>query len=271
MSLPTHCPSCGHELSWCDNNVNLVCTNTMGCPKQQIMLVESFIKKLGVENASAKSLEKWNIHTMDDLLEFTPNLGSKSETAFFNSLGSKMFNTSKFEVLSCMYYKGAGRKSMMKIFDFYSITELDSMAADPIMIMAPFPEGFKETSIGNMIESWDVNIAFMYKIMDDARWIEQFDDSYDKMEAKPATSSILQDMVFCFTGALSSMSRPEAQQRVTANGGTFSTSVTKKTTHLVTADPSKLTTKLKKAQANGVIIMGETEFIELCGARGGNS
>lgn len=261
--LPTHCPSCGHAVTWDANRVNLVCPNTAECPAQQIMMVESFIKKLGVENASAKSLERWGIFTLGDLVNFTPNLTSKSETSFFNSLGVKVFNQSKFDILSCMYYKGAGRKSMMKVFDFYSITELDQMASDPTMIMAPYPDGFQETSITNLLQDWEANITFMYKLMNDARWIDQFDDSYDKMEAAPLTSSILDGMTFCFTGALETMTRPEAQQRATANGGEFSSSVTKKTTHLVTADTTKLTTKMKKAQANGVIILSEDDYIAL--------
>jgi NAD-dependent DNA ligase len=260
-NLPTYCPACGSTLEWSENNVDLVCVDTLRCSAQQIMIVESFVKKLGIENASAKSLKKWGISTMQDLLTFVPN--GKNANKFYDAMKDKMFNQSKFEILSCMYYNGSGRKSMMKIFEHYTLSELDNMFSNPMLIMAPYPEGFQEKSITNMLQTWGDNITFIYKLMDDERWVEQFDDSYDKMEAAPTSSNICEGMVFCFTGALSSMSRPEAQKKVTANGGQFATSVTKKVTHLVTADPTKLTTKLKKAQSNGVIIMSELEFNKL--------
>ena len=64
--------------------------------------------------------------------------------------------------------------------------------------------------------------------------------------------------VFCLSGALpSGISRSQKQELLIANGASIAKTVTSKVTHLLVADPMADTSKIRKAQKAGVIILDE--------------
>jgi DNA ligase (NAD+) len=69
---------------------------------------------------------------------------------------------------------------------------------------------------------------------------------------------------FVVTGALETMGRDEAAEKIRALGGTFQTSVAKDTTYLV-AGGKVGASKLKKAEAYGTKIIDEAALLELLG------
>ena len=74
---------------------------------------------------------------------------------------------------------------------------------------------------------------------------------------------------FVITGKLDSMTRTEAEAKVRELGGAAGSSVTRKTTHLVAgADPGS---KLDKAQALGITILSEAEFLQMIEPKGYSS
>ncbi len=75
-------------------------------------------------------------------------------------------------------------------------------------------------------------------------------------------SGKLAGLSFVITGALDSMGRDEAAERIRAQGGTFQSSVGKDTTYLV-AGGKVGASKLKKAEAYGTKIITEAELLEL--------
>jgi DNA ligase (NAD+) len=83
------------------------------------------------------------------------------------------------------------------------------------------------------------------------------------MPARSATSARLAGKTFVITGSLESMGREDAKEKIRAQGGDASESVSKKTSYLVagTAPGSKY----DKAKELGVEIINEKEFLKLLG------
>jgi DNA ligase (NAD+) len=81
------------------------------------------------------------------------------------------------------------------------------------------------------------------------------------LSPKPPAAAPLSGKTFVFTGGLPNLSRDEAKALVAARGGKVTSSVSAKTDYVVAgADPGS---KLAKAEALGVKILGEDEFREL--------
>ncbi|MBI4991773.1 MAG: NAD-dependent DNA ligase LigA [Candidatus Harrisonbacteria bacterium] len=82
-----------------------------------------------------------------------------------------------------------------------------------------------------------------------------------KIERLRAQSSKLKAKMFVLTGALESMSRDQAKEKIRELGGGVSGSVSKKTSYVVAG--SEAGSKLEKARKLGVQILDEKEFLKL--------
>ncbi len=105
------------------------------------------------------------------------------------------------------------------------------------------------------------SVAAWFADEDNIRLLDKFYELgvrpyYDKKSGK------LEGLSFVVTGALESMGRDIAAERVRALGGTFQSSVGRDTTYLV-AGGKVGASKLKKAESYGTKIITEAEFLDL--------
>ncbi len=78
-----------------------------------------------------------------------------------------------------------------------------------------------------------------------------------------ATTGVFAGKTFVLTGTLPTMTREEAAAKIEAQGGKVSGSVSKKTDFVLAG--AEAGSKLAKAQELGVKIVGEAEFLQMCG------
>lgn len=76
----------------------------------------------------------------------------------------------------------------------------------------------------------------------------------------------LDGYTFCFTGNMS-MRRDEMQAMVRALGGRISSTVTRRTTHLVAEHPDGYSTKITDARSLRIKIISEQEFSNMLNVR----
>ena len=99
--------------------------------------------------------------------------------------------------------------------------------------------------------------------------LEQSKNLIDRLKAygvdmtaeKKEKTDIFAGLTFVLTGTLPTMTRNEASDIITANGGKVSSSVSKKTSFVLAGEEAG--SKLTKAQSLGIKIIDENEFLEM--------
>ena len=115
-----------------------------------------------------------------------------------------------------------------------------------------------DSEIASSLQQWFANPANQRLLERLAKAGLQLQVQVDR--SRESAHGPLTGQTFVLTGTLPSLSRPEAQQRIEAAGGTVASSVSKKTTHLlVGANPGS---KLDKARTFGIEILDEDALLQ---------
>ena len=250
IELPDICPCCGSKLE--RDGINLRCFNRK-CKDQTTYQVMHFIRKLGVESTSFKTLQKLNIFTYDDLLSFKADSKYKSEKKLEDELKNKVFTRSKKELFASLNFRGLSETLLSQIVDFYGL--------DVVMNEGPFnglPKGVGQITLQKFKDDLKENLEILNKITSDVRY--SYDESFASM--KTASKPKSNGMSVCFTGSLS-VPRSMASKMAEDAGFEVKNGVNKGLTYLVTNTPDSGSSKNKKAKQFGTKIINEAEFMKL--------
>lgn len=241
------CPCCGAKLA--NDGLNLKCTSKT-CTAKTVEQVTQFIKKLGCKHVSNATLEKLGILNFEDLVKFMPDKKHKSEAKLYDELAAKVFTRSRKDLLAATNFTGLSEKLVGKIVDFYGFDNIEKS------IYNGLPDGIGELTLSK----------FKDDILDNLKTVDMFlkDSRYNCLELSKSSSSNANGMSVCFTGKLSTMSRPEASKVAEAAGYEVKNVVTIGLTYLVTNDASTSSSKGKNARKLGVNIISEEEFLKMC-------
>lgn len=249
LVVPSHCIHCNTPLM--DDSVNLVCNNPT-CTGNAVKQLNSYLRKLGVEGFSESTLEKWNLKTIKDVLDFYPTTNNGKK--FMNELYGNVFNKSKVELIIALPFQNFGSTLVKRIMDAYGKQRLAHNFVPVNGISDERQKDFKE--------QFAELVKWVECITHDNRWKPQV---AKRVTTSPVTNK-LKGLSFCFTGKLETMTRSEAEKYVKANGGECR-SVSDKLTYLVTNNPNSGTSKNRKAQNLGVQLITEKQFGELIGKK----
>ena len=249
IELPEECPCCGSRLV--RDGVNLRCVN-QDCRAQKIYQIEHFIKKLGVMNASYKTLDNLGIDSYEKLLVFRPAPGRAIEKKLSDELAAKVFVKSPEDIFAALNIRDLGEKMQKKIIEYYGWKNV----SDPEFgFHGNLPPGIGEITLAKFKEARPENLRVMNMFVKDIRY------SWTESPAVPRRQTVAKGSV-CFTGALS-IPRGQAAKLAEAAGFEVKNAVTKGLTYLVTPDPNSGSSKNEKAKKYGTAVIDEAAFMKL--------
>ena len=264
--MPTHCPSCGHELVRIEGEVALRCIN----PKCQAQLVEGLIhfvsrQAMNIDGLGNKIIQQLYHHqlikdvgdifylTKEDLLPLermgtkkVENLLSAIEHAKQNSLEQLLFGLG-------IRHLGA-KASQILAEKFETMDRLLKVTEEELIAIHDIGDKLAQ-SVVTYLDNEDIKAL-----------IEKLKDKNVNMTYKGVKSSEIeghpefQNKTIVLTGKLQQMTRKEATTWLEMQGAKVTSSVTKSTDLVIAGEDAG--SKLSKAEQFGTEIWSESQFIE---------
>lgn len=262
FKLPDICPICGTKTVKEQDEAVLRCPNP-DCPAQLLRNLIHFASRdamdidgmgpavltLLVNNGIIKSSPDIYCIQKKDITSIE-RMGDKSANNLLNSI-EKSKKAGLGRLIFALGIRNVGQKSAEILANsFKTMEKLKAATAEDISAI----EGF-----GDVIAESVVNY---FSLPQSEILIQRLKDYGILMESvKKVESDIFAGMTFVLTGTLPDMTRSEASEIITANGGKVSSSVSQKTSYVLAGEDAG--SKLTKAQSLGVNIINQNEFLEM--------
>lgn len=261
VEKPLVCPACGAPVT--EVGANLFCSNRE-CPPRIVQKLTHYCSKnaADVEGMSEATLtvlyEKRGVRRFSDLYALTAQsfegLDGFKEKKIGNLLSaidaSRRLPLERF--LYAIGIEGIGRVAARDLAAFGSVEAVAALNFEELIALE---------NIGDVTAN-----SILHYFADEENRAE-----LERLKAagvQPTAGTRSAEGVFAgenvvLTGGLASMSRPEAQKKIEALGGTAQSSVTRKTTLVVAGTDAG--SKLQKALALGIRVIDEAQFLAMLG------
>ena len=254
----TKCPSCGADLV--EIGANLFCVNTYHCPEQIIDRLTHYASRdamnlVGISEKTAEQFYKiLGLTNVADIYKLTAEDLSKLEgfkDKKISNLLTAIENSKNVDLDRFIYSLG--------------ITNIGKKSAKLLANEFKAFDNFKNATfeqINNLFAFGDVmsqSIVEYFKNENNLKIIEKlFENGIKINDFVQKTSKKLSSLVFVLTGTLPTLSREEATKIIEDNGGSVSSSVSKKTDFiLLGTDPGS---KYQKGLELGIKMISEQEL-----------
>ena len=260
--LPSVCPECGSPVVRDEDGAALRCTSPE-CPAQRLRNIAHFasreamdIEGLGI-SVCESLIDSGLVKDAADLYYLTPEavanlerMGDKSAANLISAI-----EQSKFAGLSrlvCAFgIRQVGQKAAKVLASHFS--DLDALMAADEETLTKIPDIGGVTAL--FIRSWFSNPQSRELIERLRAAGVDFKSHEEKKDDRFA------GLTFVLTGTLSEFTRDEASAIIESFGGKASGSVSKKTSYVLAGENAG--SKLTKAEALGIKIISEQEFVEM--------
>ena len=264
--MPTHCPSCGHELVRLDGEVALRCINPK-CPAQLVEGMIHFVSRqamnidgLGTklimqlyDNEIIKDVADLYYLTKDDLLPLE-RMGEKKADNLLNAIEASKENS--FEhLLFGLGIRHLGVKASQVIAErFDNMERLFEVTEEELLEIHDIGDKLG-TSLITYLNNEDI-IALIDKLR-----AKNVNMKYKGIRTSEIESdSEFNGLTVVLTGKLHNMTRTEASKWLEAQGAKTTSSVTKNTDLVIAGEDAG--SKLTKAEKLGTEIWSEADFIQ---------
>ena len=258
VKTPVKCPVCGSKVVRIEDEAVARCTGGLFCEAQRSEALKHFVSRraLDIEGLGSKLIEQLvatsriktpaDIFNLDrDELVEMERMGEKSADNLLKSIEkSKATTLSRF--LYGLGIREVGEATAIALAGFYGKLEAIMSAKEEQLQNVP--------DVGPVVAS---RIRAFFSEAHNAEVIQRLRDSgVHWKESKPAATAIdgpLAGKTFVLTGSLTGMTRDEAKDRIQAQGGKVTGSVSKKTDFVVFGDnPGSKLTKAQKLAVDTV-------------------
>lgn len=264
VEKPAVCPECGSPLE--ERGAHLFCPNRDGCRRQIVMRLSHFAGRdaMDIDTFSEKTAEQLVdaglLQEADQLYRLTAEqltgldrFGEKKAAKLVAAI-----EASKHRRLDAFIYAigipNIGVKTARDLAErFGSMEALRAATAEELTGMDDVGEIVAESVRGFFADPANRRLV-------DALLAEGV---VPEAPQRPAEGGAFEGMIVVVTGTLASMSRAEAEEAVRQAGGKAAGSVSKKTSLIVYGEAAG--SKLTKAQALGVPVADEAEFLRRLG------
>ncbi len=269
--MPTTCPDCGTSLrAISEGDIDIRCPNSQSCPAQlreRIYYIGSRaaldINLLGYE-AAAALLDSALVTDESDLFDLTLEDLSRSEF-FTKKDGKQGLNAEKLIAALA----GAKQQPLWRVLVGLSIRHVGPTAAQGLANAFGSIDAISRASSEELSATDGVGEIIAQSVIEwfGIRWHQVIIEKWKKagvsmvtiaVDKKPATLAGLSIVV---TGSLINFTRDGVSEVITERGGKPTSSISKKTDFLVAGDSPG--SKLTKAEALGVRVLNEAQFVRL--------
>jgi DNA ligase (NAD+) len=265
--MPVKCPECGSPVRRLEDEAITRCTAGLYCPAQRKQALMHFASRraMNIEGLGEKLIDQLvesrlvatpaDLYQLDErMLEGLERMAEKSAANVLAAI-RKSRHTTLARFIYALGIRNVGERTALDLASsFGSIEAL--MAADPEALE-------KVPDVGPVVAR---SIAQFFAEAHNRRAIRQMLAAGITMEAmrgERAPSSKVAGKVFVLTGTLPNLTRDAARQRIEAQGGRISGSVSRKTDYVVAgAEPGA---KYEKAVELGITMIDEDELLKLLG------
>ena len=269
--LPTHCPVCGSLVLRVAGEAAARCTGGFTCRAQRQESLKHFASRraLDIEGLGDKLIEqlveRGQVSSPADFYTLTApelaqldRMGEKSAANLVAAI-AKSKHTTLPRFLYALGIRDVGEATALNLARHFGSLEAlmrsDEHAIQQVPDVGPIVAAHIAAFFGSEEHRSVIN-ALRNKGVE---WP-------DIEKAAADAASPLAGRTFVVTGILSSMSREQAQEALTARGAKVAGSVSRKTSFVIAG--SEAGSKLTKAQELGVPVLDEDEFLKLLNAGG---
>lgn len=245
---PIECPSCGKTLF--TQGVDLRCNNPL-CDESSYYKTEYFLRTLGAENISYKTLMKLGLNSPKSCYEVDEweissidGFGMKKAQIVFDEIQSTLSTTPE-KLLAAF---GIPNVSLITAQAIISKMETLENVFNATANEFERIEGIGEKTAKNLVENLPNYIELYQFLQENGLTFE-------------SRGSILRNKVFCLTGK-GPMSRPNLIKAIEGEGG-YVKGMSKSVDYLVCADKNTKSSKAKKARKYGTKIITYDELMEI--------
>lgn len=268
FQMPDQCPVCGSEVLRAEGEVVARCVGGLSCAAQRKEAIKHFSSRraLDIEGLGSKLVEQLVdqglVHDPADLFDLSVATLSSLDRMAEKSAGNLVaaLERSRKTTLSRFLYalgiREVGEATAQALAGYFGSLE-GIASADEETLQKVDDVGPVVAAHVHAFLREPHNITVIDKLRArQVSWPESVPDH--ERESAPAP---LQGKTFVLTGTLGSLTRDEAKARLTALGAKVAGSVSAKTHFVVAGD--KAGSKLDKANALGVQVLGEEELLDL--------